>query len=64
MRAAACIYRVQPKHLLPRAETGPLWMDQVEPLLAWRQDVLWKQIMSKTGVTHASDLLDDEEAVS
>lgn len=54
--------RILPTHLLPPAESGPLWLDLFEPFLAWRQDVLWKQIMVKTGLTQSSDLLDDDEA--
>ena len=56
-------------HLLPSGSDSPLWSDDFEAFLQWRQDALWKQIQQVTGVTDAADdyepdLYDDEEAVA
>ena len=56
-------------HLLPSGSDSPLWSDDFEAFLQWRQDALWKQIQQVTGVTDVADdyepdLYDDEEAVA
>lgn len=43
-------------HSLPVGVDSPLWRDDYENFLTWRQDRLWKQIQRVTGTTVASDL--------
>lgn len=49
-------------HCLPAGETSPLWSDDYEAFLAWRQERVWHEIKRVTGIARASDLeLDDPE---
>lgn len=43
-------------HCLPTGKVSPLWNNDYEAFLAWRQDRLWKEIKRLTGLTEATDL--------
>lgn len=43
-------------HCLPTGDDSPLWSDDYEGFLAWRQARLWKEIQRLTGATAAADL--------
>jgi hypothetical protein len=47
-------------HHLPSGWSSPLWHDDFEGFLEWRQEALWKQIQEVTGVTEAADLIEEE----
>lgn len=49
-------------HLLPSGEGSPLWRDDFEAFLDWRQDALWQEIRRVTGISHATELLSDSLA--
>ena len=50
-------------HLLPGGPDSPLWHNDFELLLEYRQDELWKRIQQVTEIVDASDLLEEEDAV-
>jgi hypothetical protein len=51
-------------HSLPAGDDSPLWSDDYEAFLAWRQERVWLEIRRATGVAEATDLeADDEELV-
>jgi len=43
-------------HCLPTGEAAPLWRDEFEAFLDWRQERLWQEIKRVTGITEAYDL--------
>lgn len=43
-------------HCLPTGTDSPLWRDDYEAFLDWRQERLWEEIRRVTGVTAAADL--------
>lgn len=43
-------------HGLPTGKTPPLWSDDYESFLTWRQDELWQRIRAVTGATAPADL--------
>jgi len=43
-------------HCLPAGETSPIWSNDYETFLTWRQDRLWEEIKRVTGLEAASDL--------
>jgi hypothetical protein len=47
-------------HQLPHGWESPLWRDDFEGFLGWRQDALWRQIQEVTGVEEAADLIEEE----
>lgn len=47
-------------HLLPVGPDSPFWQDDFEAFLEARQEALWREIKSATGVTEASDILAEE----
>jgi hypothetical protein len=47
-------------HRLPHGWDSPLWRDDFEAFLDWRQEALWQQIQEVTGVTEAADLIEEE----
>jgi hypothetical protein len=47
-------------HELPTGPDSPLWKNDFEAFLGWRQDALWQRIKEVTGVKEASDLLSEE----
>ncbi|MHB9150034.1 MAG: GmrSD restriction endonuclease domain-containing protein [Thermoleophilia bacterium] len=49
-------------HCLPTDEASPLWSDDYEAFLIWRQDRLWQEIKRVTGLTEAADLETQETA--
>ena len=49
-------------HLLSGDQESPLWRNDFEGFLAWRQDVLWREIQQVTGLTQASDMMLEESA--
>ena len=49
-------------HCLPTGETSPLWSDDYDEFLAWRQDRLWQEIRRVTGLAEAADLEAETEA--
>lgn len=50
-------------HLLPVGTDSPLWTDDYEAFLKWRQDRLWKEIKRVTGLKEASDLESSDELI-
>jgi hypothetical protein len=36
-------------HLLPADDTSPLWENDFDAFLAWRQEALWADIQELTG---------------
>lgn len=50
-------------HCLPTGSSSPFWSDDYEAFLSWRQDRLWQEIQTVTGVTEAADLeIEDQTA--
>jgi hypothetical protein len=49
-------------HLLPCDDSSPLWTDDYEGFLAYRQQEVWREIQRVTGLKQASDL--ETESVS
>ena len=47
-------------HCLPTGETSPIWTDDYDAFLAWRQNRLWREIQRVTGITEAADLEAEE----
>lgn len=47
-------------HVLPGAIDSPLWHDDFEAFLKWRQDALWHEIKRVTGTTEAAELTVEE----
>ena len=47
-------------HCLPTGDASPLWSDDYEAFLAWRQDRLWQEIQRVTGLTEAAELEAEE----
>lgn len=43
-------------HCLPTGDTSPLWRDDYEAFLDWRQNRLWQEIRRVTGLSEATDL--------
>lgn len=43
-------------HCLPTGETSPIWSDDYEGFLMWRQERLWQEIKRVTGLSEATDL--------
>lgn len=43
-------------HCLPTSDASPLWNDDYESFLTWRQDRLWQEIQRVTGLVEAADL--------
>jgi hypothetical protein len=48
-------------HSLPSGDSSPIWTNDYEAFLAWRQDRLWQEIQRLTGLGEAADL--EAEAV-
>lgn len=48
-------------HCLPTGETSPIWSNDYEGFLMWRQERLWQEIKRVTGLSEATDL--EAEAV-
>jgi hypothetical protein len=49
-------------HLLPSNADSPLWTNDFETFLEWRQQAIWQQIVHVTGVAEAVDMLDETAA--
>jgi hypothetical protein len=47
-------------HHLPVGPTSPLWNDNFDAFLDWRQESLWQAIKRVTGVTEAADIVTEE----
>lgn len=47
-------------HSLPTGDTSPLWSNDYDAFLAWRQECLWREIQRVTGLVEAADLEADE----
>jgi len=43
-------------HCLPIGDTSPIWTNDYDAFLAWRQERLWQEIKRVTGLTVADDL--------
>jgi hypothetical protein len=43
-------------HSLPTGDASPIWSDDYDAFLAWRQECLWQAIKEVTGITEAADL--------
>jgi len=43
-------------HCLPTGDASPLWTDDYDAFLDWRQERLWQEIRRVTGVAEAADL--------
>jgi len=48
-------------HCLPADKDSPIWSDDFEAFLDWRQKRLWEEIQRVTGLTDATDLEADVE---
>jgi hypothetical protein len=49
-------------HFVPHDGQGPLWSNDLAVFLAQRQSLLWEQIRTLTGLTEASDLIEEAQA--
>lgn len=49
-------------HLLPVDDNSPLWSDDFERFIDWRENAIWEEIKRVTGLDHADDLIEDEDA--
>jgi len=47
-------------HCLPTGSTSPLWTNDYEGFLTWRQERLWQEIRRVTGLVSAADLEAEE----
>lgn len=47
---------VMASHCLPTGDSSPLWTNDYEAFIAWREDRLWQEIKRVTGVMEAADL--------
>lgn len=47
-------------HCLPTGDASPIWSDDYEAFLAWRQERLWQEIQRVTGLAEAADLESEE----
>jgi hypothetical protein len=47
-------------HCLPTGDESALWSNDYEAFLTWRQERLWQEIKTVTGLAHASDLEADD----
>lgn len=47
-------------HLLPADSESPLWRDDFDTFLDWRQEAIWREIKDVTGVAQRSNLLAEE----
>lgn len=61
---AAGFQRLLASHLLPDGLDSPLWRDDFEGFLAWRQEAVWREIQRVTGVAEATDLVAADESVA
>jgi hypothetical protein len=50
------INAVLTSHSLPTGDTSPLWTDDYDAFLSWRQDPLWHETQRVTGLAEAADL--------
>jgi hypothetical protein len=48
---------------LPTGDASPLWSDDYDAFLSWRQDRLWQEIQRVTGAAEAADLETEAETV-
>jgi hypothetical protein len=50
-------------HLLPAGPDSPLWRDDFEGFLQWRENAFWREIKTLTGIQEPADLVEivDEE---
>lgn len=53
-------YELLQSHLLPSGPDSPLWRNDFEGFLTWRQNAIWNEIRRVTGVSEASDLVEEE----
>jgi len=49
-------------HLLPVDDDSPLRMDDFERFIGWRENAIWEEIKRVTGLDHADELIEEEEA--
>ena len=47
-------------HCLPTGDSSPLWSNDYDAFLAWRQDRLWQEIQRVTGLAEATNLEAEE----
>jgi hypothetical protein len=47
--------RMMASHLLPAEDTSPLWEDDFDAFLAWRQESLWADIQELTGAQRTAE---------
>ncbi len=47
-------------HLLPAGPDSPLWRDDFEGFLEWRQEAFWQEIRHVTGAKEATELIVEE----
>jgi hypothetical protein len=47
-------------HSLPTGDASPLWTNDYDAFLTWRQERLWQEIRRATGIVDAADLEADE----
>ena len=52
--------RLVASHRISGGDTAPIWRDDFETFLEERQAALWARIKAVTGVTKASDLIEEE----
>lgn len=50
-------------HCLPTGDASPLWSDDFDKFLAWRQDRLWREIQRVTGLAEPDDLEAEETGI-
>lgn len=51
-------------HCLPTGTESPLWSNDYDAFLAWRQERLWQEIQRVTGLSEAADLEADETGIA
>ena len=47
-------------HLLPADSDSPLWSDDFDSFLDWRQEAIWREIKEVTGAVERAELLSEE----
>lgn len=53
--------RLLQSHLLPTGLDSPFWRNDFHGFIDWRQQAIWNLIKDATGVTEATDLVEEEE---
>ncbi len=57
---AAKFQELLESHLLPADSDAPLWSDDFDGFLNWRQEAIWRAIKKVTGAVERTELFSEE----